>query len=117
MALGDRRGDVADARDRPAPEDAGVHVGRPVRLTYLSLAAVAYVTMMGAGPVRAIIVLFAGATVVLVVRGVTTEPPTGPADRPRTSADVTSELVEAQELALELASLTGPESTPGAAGP
>ncbi|GAB2503091.1 hypothetical protein [Nocardiopsis aegyptia] len=90
-ALGGRSG-RPDAQDRPRPEDTGVRVGKGMRAAYLGLAAVAYTTMMAAGPVPALIVLFVGATVVLVVRGVTGEPHTGPAVRAPAPGNVTAEF-------------------------
>ncbi|RKS08088.1 hypothetical protein DFP74_3777 [Nocardiopsis sp. Huas11] len=86
-ALGGRRHGGAHAQARTAPADAPV--GKRTRLAYLSLAAFAYATMLVAGPVSALIVLFAGAVVVLVVRGIAGAPS---ADTGRSSApeDVTA---------------------------
>ena len=93
-ALGGRLQGGAHTPDRPPATDSGAHVGKRVRLAYLSLAAVAYATMLGAGPVPALIVLFAGATVVLVVRGIAGEPPVGRAGREPAPEDVLAEFAD-----------------------
>jgi hypothetical protein len=80
-ALRGRHGEDTRTPDPARPGEAAGHVGKPVRLAYLGLAGIAYLVMLAAGPVAALIVLFTGATVVLVARGVAAEPTMRPARR------------------------------------
>ncbi|WP_304455510.1 hypothetical protein [Nocardiopsis sp. YSL2] len=94
VALGGRRHGGARALDRPASAESNPHIGKRVRLAYLSLAAFAYATMLAAGPVSALIVLFAGTTVVLVVRGIASGSSASRTERAQTREDVTAEFAD-----------------------